>query len=333
VSAPLPPPVAAPRGVPPAAASPPGPPAAVPYRVSSDHTRLYTVQDAPRSSDLGASLRRAWEFLRQSLLLAREHTVLLAPSLLSALSGLVLVGVYVALTYFLRGGFEATRDPVQELALRYIGVALAFFAALMNFWFMGMTAYLVSAALRGQPLSLGQACGEAVRNAWALFWLAVVTAVVSSLAGAVRKRAPMLGDLAADAIQKGWQVATYLLVPIIILEDIPLSGAFNRALRLHHGNVVGIIVGEVGISALSGIISFVILGLGLAGAALLYHGLPLLLPLLIAGFVALMVIVMAGVGYVRMAYYTCLYEWAAALETATEPVPAPAPLAAALQSA
>ena len=68
----------------------------------------------------------------------------------------------------------------------------------------------------------------------------------------------------------------------------------------------------------------------LAGGFFAYQALPALLPVLIASMIGVVVIIASAAGYVHMAYYTCLYEWAVATETAGEAVPAPAPLAAAL---
>jgi hypothetical protein len=201
---------------------------------------------------------------------------------------------------------------------------------LVSFWFMGMTVDLVSAVLRRQPATMAHAWNEACRNGLALVWLAVITTVVNALTRRSRRSAPILGDLVADAVDTGWRAASYLLVPIVILEDVPLSQAFQRAVQLHRSNVIAIIVGEIGISWLSGAISSLIMIGALIGGFFTYQAMPGALPVLIASCVGLLIIVSAAVSYVHMAYYTCLYEWAAATEAAGEPVAAPAPLAAAL---
>lgn len=308
--------------------------AAVPYQIRP-HSQPWDAPGLPGGSGFWASLTRAWAFMGQSIALAGRNSVVIVPSLLSVAIGVVLIGLYILAMALLRGGLHhdhaqgAGHSPVANI----LAFAVGFGGMLITYWFMGMTADLVSAVLRNQPATLSHAWGECCRNGLALVWLALVTTVVNALTSRARRSGGLLGDLAANAVQTGWRVASYLLVPIVILEDIPLSQAFERAVRLHRDNVVGIIVGEVSVSWLTGALSTIIFVAAAAGAYLLYMAAPLLLPLLIAGCAGVLIIVVAASSYVRIAYYTCLYEWAAAHEAAGEAVPAPAPLAVALNAA
>jgi hypothetical protein len=314
------------------AAGPVAPGPAVPYRVHPLHQQTYAGGGTSLTQGLWASLQRALEFIRQSLALAGEYPVLLAPSLVSVVVGLVIVGIFLGVTFVLSGGRmpeQGQEGPLVQVA----GVVTGLVAMLVNFWCMGMTADLVSAALRGQRPDLGHAWREACKNGLALLWLAVITTAVNAFSRQGRGRGGILTAVASQAIQATWRVASYLLVPIIILEDIPLSRAFNRAIDLHKTQVIGIIVGEVGLRLFTRIVGTVVFLLAVAGLVVGVVTAPLLLPLLIAGLVGLIVLLAAAGGYLHMAYYTCLYEWAVALETAAEPLPAPAPLALALDRA
>ena len=96
------------------------------------------------------------------------------------------------------------------------------------------------------------AWSDACRNVLALLWLVLITVLVSNLSRRVRHTASLVGGVLGDTIETGWRMAAYLLVPVVILEDIPLSQAYGRALQLHKNNVIGIIVGEIGISWITG---------------------------------------------------------------------------------
>lgn len=316
---------------------PPTTPTPVPYRLDPEHQQAYGLQDAPRGTGFLAGLSRAWEFLKQSLALARDYPQVLMPSLLSILTGLVLVGIYLGAMFLVQGSLRTPEHDhaAAPLLLQLLGAAVAVAGALLTYWFMGMTADLVSAALRGQRPALAHAWGEACRNAGALLWLAIVATAVHALTSSLRRRGGLLGDVVADTADHAWQVASYLLVPIIILEDVPFSQATRRAVQLHRNNVVGIIVGEIAVSWLTGFVSGVLLLAAGAGALLAAQAVPLLMAPIIGALAAWLILIASASGYVRMAYYTCLYEWAAATETApaTAPVPAPAPLAAALARA
>jgi hypothetical protein len=301
----------------------------VPYHVDP-RAPIWTQLNIPRGHGIGSSLSRGWIFLKESLGLASRDSVVILPSVLSTIIGLAITGMLLLMIYLVNGSLLGEQRHAESHSMQLVVAIVGFVATLTSFWFMGMTADLVSAVLRRKPATLAHAWREACRNGLALLWLAVITVFVNALSRRARHTAPLVGDILGDTIETGWRVAAYLLVPVVILEDIPLSQAYGRALQLHKSNVIGIIVGEIGISWITGFFSTIMILGTLAGGFFAYQALPALLPVLIASFIGVVVIIASAAGYVHMAYYTCLYEWAVATETAGEAVPAPAPLAAAL---
>jgi len=119
-------------------------------------------------------------------------------------------------------------------------------------------------------------------------------------------------------------------LPIIIIEDAPLKEAISRAWNLHRRQLADVIVAEIGVvvvnRVLGALATLTALGLGIV----LYLTSPALLPVAIIVATAIISFAMIFTSYLRTAYYTCLYLWAAASEAAQQPVPAPKPLAAAV---
>ena len=75
-----------------------------------------------------------------------------------------------------------------------------------------------------------------------------VTMVVQFVIGMLRGRnRGVVRNVAANAAERAWTVATYLMLPIIILEDISFIDSTGRATRLHGSNVMQIVVGELGL--------------------------------------------------------------------------------------
>jgi hypothetical protein len=88
-------------------------------------------------------------------------------------------------------------------------------------------------------------------------------------------------------------------------------------------------VGEIAVGVVAGIVGFVGFLIGALVAFGIYSaGLGMILPLLVGGLIV--AVVFAFTQFVRTAYYTCLYEWAAAREQLGEAAAVPAPLAPAL---
>lgn len=281
------------------------------------------------------SMSRAFTFLKHSVAMVFRDKDLILPSVLSTLVTVLLLGV-VMLVLWRTGVLQTMRQP-EETPRTWWWLAFAAGFALLSYcvsyFFVGMTVNLVDTHLHGRDAQLGEAFADAWKNAPALFSLAVVSAAVSLVTGSLRsRRGRGLGDVAADALDRVWVVATYLIVPAIVLEDISLKQAANRARDLHQRNLLGIAVGEVGVVVLTRILGLVgvILAAGL-GYLVYAASAGALIPALVVGGLLLSV-VMAFTTYVRTAYYTCLYLWAVATEQAGQPTAAPVPLAATLRA-
>jgi hypothetical protein len=148
------------------------------------------------------------------------------------------------------------------------------------------------------------------------------------ITGAIRGkgRGRGLRRAAADTVERGWTAITYLLLPIMILEDAPFMKSADRAKNLHSHNIIQIVVGELGLMLAAKVISVVVTVLGVGFAIGSFFLMPALLPVGIGVAVLLFVVATAFAAYVRTAFYTCLYLWAVAMETVGEEAPAPAPL-------
>lgn len=286
------------------------------------------------------SVNRAFAFIGQSMGMAFRDKDLLLPSLFAFLvNGTIIAALLLAAHY--TGNMQLLLGDRRELGADYerirlvrgvVLISLALVCYIITYFFMGMTVNLVNARLHGRDAKLGEAFADASKNAPALISLAVVSTIVSIITGLLRgRRGRDLGDLAADALQRTWTVATYLIVPVIILEDVAFSQSLGRARDLHWRNFVPIAVGEVAVSVVNGIL-LILLAVATAAAAVSarVNGQQALMiaSLVIGGTIFIAAICFTE--FVRTAYYTCLYLWAAEREKVGEQARVPAPLAAAL---
>jgi hypothetical protein len=286
------------------------------------------------------SLSRAFTFLKESAVMAFRDKDLILPAVLATAANALMLCIILLVLW--RTGLLQTLGKGERAPWWWtgIGAVIVLVNYTITYFFIGMTVNLVDTHIHGRDARLGEAFADARKNFLALVGLALWSTVVSVLTGMLRgKRRGDLGDYAAAAIDRVWVVATYLILPAIILEDLSLRAAANRARDLHRRNLLGIAVGEVGVIALTNIIGIVglvcaalvgvavysVAGGGLAGGA------PT--GAIIAGIVGgglLLSLVIAFTTYVRAAYYTCLYVWAVATERQGELTAAPAPLGASL---
>lgn len=304
---------------------------AVPYRTTRTgwHPGQFTG-----GGGLWASLSRGWAFAKESVRMGVADTDVLIPSLISIFANLIIAGAFFALMHA-TGQLEPMLDDEQTAQTWAYVVTVMFTLGgyIVAYVLTAMTVNMVDAYLRGEDARLDVAFADARKNFGAIVWLAVVATIVNMIASALRgKKRRGLGDLAADAVEKGWQVASYLLLPIIIIEDVSFSEATSRATKLHGQSIVQIVVGEVGLVVLQKVLGFVMFFIGVVPAVLAYFYAPALLIPAVGWAVLMIVLMAASMMYMRTAFYTCLYLWAAANETATREVAAPEPLQKALAS-
>ncbi|MCD6352462.1 MAG: zinc ribbon domain-containing protein [Armatimonadetes bacterium] len=288
----------------------------------------------PLGGGFFASLSRSWKFFLACVKMLSGYPLMLVPPLMGIFVSLAILAsafVVLKLTGLWDQWMQSDNDktPWGVWAVLAPFILLSYMALLSV---MGMVAHMVDAYLRGRRATLGQALADVIKNAPALFYLAVINLVVSLLLSAVRSKSRGWATRAATgAAERAREVVNSLLVPVIMLEDKPLRAASERAWALFRKRALDVIVAELGLLVLNRVVAFVtvlLVGAMLAGAILVAQA---LLPVAIAAAAGLIILTVAFTSFVRMAYYTCLYLWAAAMEAmGSEKVPAPEPIARAL---
>jgi hypothetical protein len=277
------------------------------------------------------SMSRAFTFLKESVVMAFRDKDLFLPAVFATLANAVILSLIMLVLW--RTGALATLRHAENAWWQFtaLGAGVGFVTYVVSYFFTGMIVNLVDAHLHGRDAKLNEAFADARKNFLALLSLAVVSTLVGIATGMLRgRRGRGLGDYAADAIDRVWLVASYLILPAIILEDLSLRAAANRARDLHRRNLVGIAVGEVGVILLTNIVGFVgAVCAGLLGFAIYTTFGAAIIPAVVVAGLFLSLVISFSI-YVRAAYYTCLYLWAVATEKAGERTAAPAPLATSL---
>jgi len=305
----------------------------------------------PGDQGLRGNARRGFAFMRESLAMAFRDKDLLIPPLLSVICSIgFLVGALLLLgTYAASGGFLSHAYMWGPLPIIIGAFAFIFgcwvITYFITYFFAGMTVHLINVHLRGRDAKLPSAFRDAVRNTGALLLLAGASAVVSLLTALIRGLTALMsgvkvlgrfiaaaGDSVASAVDGLRTVVVCLLLPIIIIEDVSLGKAIERAREIHAGNLIPIALAEIGVGMVNGFIGLAFLLLAYAAVHYARVSAPSsVTPTLVAVGVALVPVV-AYTGFVRTAYYTCLYLWAVERSEARESAAVPRPLAVALTS-
>ncbi len=295
--------------------------------------------------------KRGWAFLRQSWEMLQNDWDLIKPSVLALLAGLGLGIVSLAPMVWL--AFSTGGEPSAMLGVVF-GAVLAFTQYLTAYIFSAMTAYLVYGYLAEGDGRMDRAWAIVRRDLGDLAKLAAVSLGMYLLRQLLSRTRG--GTKTLTAIQRIlpaflgalWEETAALLVPIMVIDDLPLTKGLERLYHITRENLLQVSIGAIGVRAVSAALVFLggVLGGGagvLFGWFLVYvtggqaagWGLSIVSGLALFGLGLAVGIVFST--YFRTAYYTSLYLWARALErtgrkdAAAARALAPRPLASALE--
>jgi len=292
------------------------------------------------------SIRRGFGFLGQAAGMATKDPDLLKPSIYAFLVGVIVTVVtavpLLVITFFLRD------QTIGKILLVVLGALMLFLQYSITYLFAGMTVRLVYDYLTAGDGRMDRAWETVRRDFFDILTLAAASTLVKLVENLIRgrqgRRNPF-GEMIAGVLNALWTVATYFVLPAMVLEDLNLGQALKRATQIIKANLLLVAVTEIGVGTVVGLIGFVLfvaaVGLGgglfyLIGAISQWTTTGILAGaaagILVAGIMLAVVTVLSS--YVTTAYHTCLFLWARQVEEARArgaddgSVAAPAPLAA-----
>jgi hypothetical protein len=208
---------------------------------------------------------RAWQLFRQSfVVLSQEEGILLFPAL-SAISA-ILLGAAFFVPLFELGTFQALARHratwMDWLPLFSWYYANTFVVVFFNSALVGCANIRLSGGNPTVADGLGLACTRIHRiAAWTL-----LAATVGLLLRAIEERSERMGRIVASLLGIGWTMVTYLIVPVIILEDRPIGASVSRSADLFKRTWGEQLAGNFGF----GLLNLVLAVPGLGLAAVLY---------------------------------------------------------------
>lgn len=271
------------------------------------------------------SLGKGWSFVKAAFQMARENRKLLAPSVYQVLISILYFVLWVV-------ALVAIDPRWSDATWSIVGAIAVFGSFLIYFFFCGMTVNMIDVHLKGGTPSLGEGARDAAKNFPAIVFLSLISTIVNAIASAARDNESIVGRIIGGIIEAVWTTLASLLLPAIIIEDAGFGAAMRRVRALHKGNMLVIGIGEVGVRGITNLIGFLwmLLTFGAVYATFsIFSGTPAIVIAIVIGG-TLLALFSAFATYLRMAYYTCLYLWAADVEKQGQDAPAPLPLAIAL---
>jgi hypothetical protein len=244
------------------------------------------VERFQRSIEL---VKASWQVLKS------DRELLLFPLVSFILT--VIVTLTFALPLAATGAFERISRQQYDPAL--IVVAFLFYVVTYTVIIFCNSALVAAALIRldgGDP-TVRDGFRIAASRFPTILGYAVISATVGMILRAISERGGILGTIAAMVVGIAWNIATFLAVPVLVVEGVGPIAAIKRSAGLLRSSFGEQLVGNFGISLVFGLIG---LGVGIVGvllAVLLFS----ISPVLGIAAVVLVVIAIAAVALVGAA--------------------------------
>jgi hypothetical protein len=233
--------------------------------------------------------------MRSFRVLRRDKQLMVFP-ILSTLAAMA-VSLPFILAWFAAG--QPRQWDVPTLVIGFLWYSCGNFV--MVFFNCALAANAQTFFEGGRP-SLGQGIRQAAGHAPSILMWAVVSSTVGMVLRWLDERAGLVGRIVIGIIGIGWNMATYLIVPVLVIEDRGVMESIRRSGELLRKTWGEQIVGSIffGWAGLLFAIPGVVLG------AVAMNGFLPLIPVVVLYFVALF----AAVSAARQIFTVALYRYA-----------------------
>ena len=234
-----------------------------------------------------SSIGRSWELAKGSFRVLRSDKELLIFPFLSFIA-LVIVTLSFAYPFILVGGISSAENGETNIA-SYV-IAFIFYVVSYTVTFFFQTALVGAAMIRldGGDTTIGDGLRIAFSRLPKIIVYAVIAATVGMILRWISERAGIVGQILGGVLGFAWSVATFLVVPVLVVENVGPFEAIKRSTGYLKRTWGEQLVGNVGIGLVFGLLIMLVI---FAGGALLYFLFQASIALAIGGLVALVLLV------------------------------------------
>jgi len=210
-------------------------------------------------------LSNSWGLVKASWAVLRADKELIVFPIVSGIASLIVLATF-AVPFFLSGLLEATFAGDFGL-VRIVGYLTIFLFYLVQYFVIlfANTALVGAAMIRldgGDPT-----IGDGFRIAWqhvgVVFGYAVIAATVGLILRMLAERGA-LGRLASTLFGLAWGLATFLVIPVLVVEDVGPVEGIKRSTRMLRDTWGEQIAGNISIGLVFGLMIFFVIVAGSA---------------------------------------------------------------------
>ncbi|MBX3388699.1 MAG: hypothetical protein KF691_04515 [Phycisphaeraceae bacterium] len=266
-----------------------------------------------------ALFRKSGELLKQSFAVLRQDKQLLIFPILSTIACVaVLISFAAPFLFAAIAGDFAQRHEQREISagMKAIGFGLTFLFYFINYTIVVFfNTALVSCAMErfnGRASTVSDGLRAAVSLLPQILGWALLSATVGTILRAIEERVGFVGKLITALVGAAWSIATYFVVPVLVVEKVGPVDAVKRSVEVLSKNWGQALVSNVGLGLINvGLFLLCVLPVAIGGAlsVSIQHWIPVAIG---AFFTVLLLIVFSLVtSAMRMILVAALYRFAA----------------------
>ena len=253
---------------------------------------------------------RSWELVKLCWRVLQQDKELVVFPIVSTIGVLVVMASFVVPGFFL-GFWQSVGDNGASAGF-WVLIALFYLVEYLVIIFFN--AALVSAAivrLEGGDPTLG----DGLRGAWshigAILGYAALAATVGLVLQALRERGGIAGVILAALGGMAWNIITFLVIPVLVVEGVGPVAAIKRSGGLLKKTWGEQIIGNAGIGLVFGLLGFAVAVVGIAPGVLIMSAGVVVLGVAVIGVAVIAIVVISLLGATLHGIYSAaLYEYA-----------------------
>jgi hypothetical protein len=262
-----------------------------------------------------ARVSNSWQLVKASAAVLRADKELVIFPIISMI-GVLIVTVTFAIPLSMVGFFEAVAKEGGQV-LGFV-VLFLFYVVMYCIIIFANTALVGAAMIRldgGDP-TVSDGLHIAVQRFGTILGYALIAATVGMILRAIRERGGILGQIASSLLGFAWNLATFLVVPVLVVEDVGPIDAIQRSARLLKRTWGEQIVGNLSIGLVFVLIGIIVtlLGLPVIALAVATGSVAVILPVVLLFILALVTVGLLG-STLSGIYSAAVYRYAVDGET------------------
>ena len=209
----------------------------------------------------------SWAIAKRSWAVLKSDKTLAWFPVLSALGSLIVVAVLGGLIALMGIDNSSTGDSLAPIG--WVLIVIGYLAlAMVQTYFLAALVAGADMRLRGNDSTVRAGLDIANSRLHRLLPWAIVTATVTMILQAIEERFGIVGRIVVGLVGMAWNLLTFLVVPILVLEDLAVRPALTRSKDLFKKTWGENVIGQGGL----GLVGFLAM---LPGLLLLFVGISL----------------------------------------------------------